>query len=265
LVKTVVNNNGGTAKTTDFTLSAAGPTPIAGAGGAEADVNAGSYALSESGPAGYTAGAWSCTGGSLEGATVTLGLGQSATCTITNDDQAVLPPPPPPTPPPPTPPPPAPAAPPPPTAPTPQAVSPLPIAPPFVEPVAVVPDEPAELTLIRDELRRAFVPGQPVRLDGTAPADCRPTLRVDGQMVGPVEIDRAGRYTVDVDTTELAAGRHLAEILCPGGMIRQTGFWVAAPQTSSSTLSVVLVVLLVLGALGWVSIRGLTSRTRAAP
>jgi hypothetical protein len=46
-------------------------------------------------------------------------------------------------------------------------------------------------------------------------------------------------------------------------MILQTGFWVAAPQTSSSTLSVVLVVLLVLGALAWVSVRGLASRARA--
>jgi hypothetical protein len=128
-----------------------------------------------------------------------------------------------------------------------------------------VPDQPVELTLIRDELRRAFVPGQPVRLDGTAPAGCRPLLRVDGEVVGPVATDRGGKFNVDVNTTELAAGRHVAEILCPGGMILQTGFWVAAPQTSSSTLSVVLVVLLVLGALGWVSIRGLASRGRAEP
>ena len=34
LVKTVTNDNGGAAKTTDFTLSASGPTPISGAGGA---------------------------------------------------------------------------------------------------------------------------------------------------------------------------------------------------------------------------------------
>ena len=128
----------------------------------------------------------------------------------------------------------------------------------------VVPEAPVELTLIRDELRRAFVPGQPVRLNGTAPAGCRPTLRVDGETVGAVGIDRGGKFSVDVDTSELAAGRHRAEIVCPGGMILQTGFWVAAPQTSSSTLSVVLVVLLVLGALAWVSIRGLASRGRGA-
>src|SRR5204863_486831 len=45
LVKTVTNNNGGTAVATDFTLSAAGPTPVSGAGGADKDVNAGSYTL----------------------------------------------------------------------------------------------------------------------------------------------------------------------------------------------------------------------------
>jgi len=43
----------------------------------------------------------------------------------------------------------------------------------------------------------------------------------------------------------------------------ETAFWVAAPQTSSSTLSVVLVALLTLVALGWVSIRGLASGARS--
>jgi hypothetical protein len=88
LVKIVTNDNGGTAKTTDFTLSANGPTSISGAGGAESDVNAGSYALSETSVPGYTASAWSCDGGTQNGANITLGVGQSATCTITNNDQA---------------------------------------------------------------------------------------------------------------------------------------------------------------------------------
>ena len=61
LVKTVTNDNGGTAVPTDWTLTATGPTPISGTIGPPrsptAPVNAGSYALSESaGPAGYTAG-----------------------------------------------------------------------------------------------------------------------------------------------------------------------------------------------------------------
>jgi hypothetical protein len=87
LVKTVTNDSGGTAVATDFTLSAAGPTPISGAGGAESDVHAGSYALSETTLAGYTAGSWSCVGGTQNGASVSLALGQSATCTINNNDQ----------------------------------------------------------------------------------------------------------------------------------------------------------------------------------
>jgi len=83
----VTNNNGGTAVVTDFTLSAAGPTPLSGAGGAESDVNAGSYTLSETTLPGYTAGSWSCVGGTQNGASVSLALGQSATCTINNDDK----------------------------------------------------------------------------------------------------------------------------------------------------------------------------------
>src|SRR5439155_16808246 len=74
------------ATASDFTLSASGPTPISGPGGAESDVNAGSYALSETSVAGYAAGSWSCVGGTQNGASVSLALGQSATCTITNND-----------------------------------------------------------------------------------------------------------------------------------------------------------------------------------
>jgi hypothetical protein len=88
LVKTVTNNNGGTAVAADFTLSANGPTPISGAGGTESDVNTGTYDLSETSVAGYTAGAWSCVGGTQNASSVTLALGQSATCTINNDDIA---------------------------------------------------------------------------------------------------------------------------------------------------------------------------------
>ena len=63
LVKQVVNDNGGTAVATDFTLSANGPTPISGAGGATSNgtFSAGSYALSESSVPGYapTPAGWS--------------------------------------------------------------------------------------------------------------------------------------------------------------------------------------------------------------
>ena len=91
LVKQVVNDNGGTAAATDWTLTAAGPTTgVSGPTGDPAvtarPVSAGSYDLSESGPAGYAASAWSCVGGTQTGASVALAFGESATCTIVNDD-----------------------------------------------------------------------------------------------------------------------------------------------------------------------------------
>ncbi len=92
LVKQVVNQAGGTAVPTAWTLTGTGPVTIAGASGSAAVTNAavrvGGYALTESnGPSGYSASAWSCTGGTLVGSTVTLALGSNATCTITNTDQ----------------------------------------------------------------------------------------------------------------------------------------------------------------------------------
>jgi hypothetical protein len=90
LVKTVVNDNGGEAQATDWTLSAGGPSPISGAGGAVsgATFKTGTYTLSESaGPFGYTPSVWTCTGtGDQNGNQITLALGQSATCSIINDD-----------------------------------------------------------------------------------------------------------------------------------------------------------------------------------
>ncbi len=89
LVKQMLNDHGGSANVTDWTLSATGPTSINGAGGAVsgATFSAGSYDLSEStGPSGYTASSWVCQGGSQTGAQITLTVGQSATCTIVNDD-----------------------------------------------------------------------------------------------------------------------------------------------------------------------------------
>lgn len=93
LVKNITNDNGGTAAATDWTLKAAGPTPLSGVTGSGAvtnvSVSAGKYDLSEIGsPIGYMASNWVCTGGSQNGASVTLSVGQNATCTITNDDKA---------------------------------------------------------------------------------------------------------------------------------------------------------------------------------
>ncbi|HSD98561.1 MAG TPA: hypothetical protein VLB73_02570 [Patescibacteria group bacterium] len=92
LVKQVSNTHGGTAQTTDWTLTATGPTTLSGAGGATsgATFKAGTYTLSEStGSSGYTAGGWNCTNNvSVSNSQITLGLGQTTTCTIINSDVA---------------------------------------------------------------------------------------------------------------------------------------------------------------------------------
>jgi len=92
LVKDVDNGTtGGTYEPSDWTLTAAGPTVVSGASGSEAVTSApvaiGDYVLSEEGPAGYTADPWTCTGGTLEGSTVTVPLGAEVTCTILNTAQ----------------------------------------------------------------------------------------------------------------------------------------------------------------------------------
>jgi uncharacterized repeat protein (TIGR01451 family) len=89
LVQVVVNDNGGDASASDFTVSATGPSGFSGPGPSqEQDVDAGTYSLSNTAPPGYSAGAWVCTGGSQNGASITLGNGETATCTITDDDAA---------------------------------------------------------------------------------------------------------------------------------------------------------------------------------
>ena len=103
LVKTVVNDNGGTAAATAWTLTATGPTSLSGVTGTsdvDKNVDPGTYTLAESdGPAGYTAGEWSCTITSADGtrttsigSTVVVPVGGSAVCSIVNDDKAVPPP-----------------------------------------------------------------------------------------------------------------------------------------------------------------------------
>ncbi|MFD1299897.1 hypothetical protein ACFQ4Q_25065, partial [Lysobacter gummosus] len=93
LEKTVVNDNGGTATVANFPLTATGPTTITGTSGAtavtDAAVSAGTYTLSETNVAGYTAGNWACTGGgTLTGDSLVLAGGEDVTCSITNNDQA---------------------------------------------------------------------------------------------------------------------------------------------------------------------------------
>jgi Prealbumin-like fold domain len=91
LVKTVTNDNGGTSALSAWTLTATGSTTtISGVTTASAVTSAslpvGTYALSESGPSGYAASAWSCTAGTLTGANLALTYNQDATCTINNND-----------------------------------------------------------------------------------------------------------------------------------------------------------------------------------
>jgi hypothetical protein len=95
ITKTVDNTGGGTAAATDWTLSATGLTTISGSTGAaavtNAAVNPGTYTLAETGPTGYGAGAWSCTGGTLTGSSLVLAADASASCSITNTFGAATP------------------------------------------------------------------------------------------------------------------------------------------------------------------------------
>ena len=97
LIKEVDDNDSGAdAAPEDWTLTAmpqgiTGQDPVSGNGNPESDdgvsdvsVFAGSYQLSEAGPAGFAPSAWECEGGTLAGAVVTVPNGGDVTCTITN-------------------------------------------------------------------------------------------------------------------------------------------------------------------------------------
>ena len=91
LQKVVVNDDDGTAAPSAWTLHADGPTPFSGPGPSVTSGSGfqpGTYNLSETGgPSGYTASDWDCDGGTQSDAdTIVLAAGESATCTITNDD-----------------------------------------------------------------------------------------------------------------------------------------------------------------------------------
>jgi uncharacterized repeat protein (TIGR01451 family) len=94
LNKTVDNPFGGDADPVDWTLQAAGPQSISGPDGSAAVTRAkvapGAYLLSElDGPGGYSASAWSCTGASVSGNSVTLVAGATVNCGITNTELGV--------------------------------------------------------------------------------------------------------------------------------------------------------------------------------
>jgi len=81
--KAVVNDDGGTRAASNFSFSVNGAAPVAfEADGSNAlSVPAGTYTITEPAVAGYTASYANCSG-------VVLASGGSATCTITNNDQA---------------------------------------------------------------------------------------------------------------------------------------------------------------------------------
>jgi len=85
VIKTVVNDNGGTAVASDFNMSVTGPSasPASFAGAANpgtlVSLNAGAFSVSESSVFGYTqTGAVGCSGN--------IAIGETKTCTFTNDD-----------------------------------------------------------------------------------------------------------------------------------------------------------------------------------
>ena len=93
LVKLLDIRWGGDATLADFLLSADGPdaNDISGYTGdasiTAAEVFAGTYALDEDGPIGYLGQGWACIGGTQDGSSVTLEVGEEATCTVTNGDE----------------------------------------------------------------------------------------------------------------------------------------------------------------------------------
>lgn len=110
LNKSVINDSGGTAKGTEFTLTATlgatvaltgtDPDPTTTTTGLSSLVAAGTYTLSESGgPTGYIASSWTCVVTAADGtvgsplvgvSSVTIPDFGSANCTITNDDPPSL-------------------------------------------------------------------------------------------------------------------------------------------------------------------------------
>lgn len=100
LVKKVINDDLGDAEADDWTLVADGPdaNDFSGVTGSTEVTNVtvvpGTYNLSEeNGPIGYDASPWSCVkngAGEVLGNSITLAEGDTAVCTITNDDREPL-------------------------------------------------------------------------------------------------------------------------------------------------------------------------------
>ena len=87
VIKHVINDNGGTKTAADFSMTVTGAAPTGGhlpgrrVAGHDVALNAGAYSVSETGPAGYSSTL-------SAGCSATAVIGETKTCTITNDDQA---------------------------------------------------------------------------------------------------------------------------------------------------------------------------------
>ena len=91
LVKTVTNDNGGTAKATDWTLTGDGPTPITGATGPTRSPTPPSTPATTPSPRPTAPTAtppsdWDCRPADQSGSTMTVNNGADVTCTINNND-----------------------------------------------------------------------------------------------------------------------------------------------------------------------------------
>ena len=88
LSKVLINDNGGTATTADWTLEAnlaGGAAELSGTTGVTSDtLTAGIYELSETGPVGYTQTSLYCDSGVLTGKALTLASGDNVICTFYN-------------------------------------------------------------------------------------------------------------------------------------------------------------------------------------
>jgi len=92
LRKMLTNDNGGTKTLADFTLYAngTGSNDISGTSPVDsgATLKADTFTLSETNVSGYSRSAWECVGGTHASgsSSISLGIGEEATCTITNND-----------------------------------------------------------------------------------------------------------------------------------------------------------------------------------
>jgi hypothetical protein len=88
VIKNVVNDDGGNAVASDFTLSV---NAVARTQNQYFSANAGSYTVTETGPSGYTMTGIACVDDTTQQTVshpVNLVVGQSVTCTVTNNDNA---------------------------------------------------------------------------------------------------------------------------------------------------------------------------------